>query len=177
MSAGRHDGKNIDHDGALNDAWHDLVTGLPRPRSFLERFERVLAMPGKPPHSVAMLLLRVADFHAVRTRVGQACCNDVLRTIAERLHEEAPEPSLVTRLRGGDFAVVLHDLGPEITSEVLATRLLERANEPCASGERLVSCAVIGALILPRDSQETAMQLLDRGTRALARAHRLAGET
>lgn len=162
-------GKDIDHDDGLNDASHDLVTGLPRPPSFLEQLEGVLA--GRPPRSVAMLLLRIADFHVLRARVGKPCGDELLRTVGERLHEEVPEPNLVTRLRGGDFAIVLHGLGPEVTSEALATRLLERASEPCRVGDLLLTCSVIGALISSGGGNETAMQLLDRATRALSRSN------
>jgi GGDEF domain-containing protein len=90
--------------------------------------------------------------------------------IAERLHEEVPEPNLVTRLRGSEFAVALHSLGSEVTSETLATRLLERACEPCPVGDRRLTCTVIGALAFAGDPQDSAIALLDRGSRALGRA-------
>jgi diguanylate cyclase (GGDEF)-like protein len=158
------------------DEWHDPVTGLPRPRCFLEHLERLLAKPDRLPRSLAMLLLEVADFDRLRAQLGQQWCDELLRTIAERLHEEVPEPNLVTRLRGGAFAIVLHDLGPEVAPDALAGRLLERASEPCPSGDRRLRWGVVGALAVPGDRGETAMQLFDRATRALDRARlRLAG--
>jgi GGDEF domain-containing protein len=185
MPVNRRDDNDVDQDCGPNDKWHDLVTGLPRPRSFLEHLERALALPGRPPQSVAMLLLRVADLQVPMARSGRPCCDEVLRIIAERLHEEAPEPNLVTRLCGGDFAIVLRDLGPEVTAEALATRLLERASEPCPSEDRLLRCSVIGALVLSGADEETAMELLDRALWALtlasirsgSQAHRSKGST
>jgi GGDEF domain-containing protein len=81
-----------------------------------------------------------------------------------------PEANLLTRLRGGSFAIVLHDLGPEVTAEALASRLLERASEPWPSGEGTARCAAAGALILSGSADETALALLDRARRALHRA-------
>jgi diguanylate cyclase (GGDEF)-like protein len=150
--------------------WHDPVTGLPRPARFLEHLERLLAMPSRPMRSVAILLLEVADLDGLSALHGEPWCDELLRTIAERLHDQVPEPNLFTRLRGGAFAIVLHDLGPEVTPELLATHLLERASAPASSSDRPRRWTVVGALAVPDDRAETAMQLLDRATRALARA-------
>jgi GGDEF domain-containing protein len=117
-----------------------------------------------------MLLLEVADLDLLEAQHGEPCCDELLRTIAERLHEEVPEPNLVSRLRGGTFAIVLHDLGPGIAPDAVATHLLERAGELCPTGDGQVSCAVVGALVVPSDRTEPALQLIDRATRALARA-------
>jgi GGDEF domain-containing protein len=151
-----------------DDQWHDSVTGLPRPRCFLENLERLLR-PDAVPRPVAMLLLEVVDFDLLGARDGAPWCDELLRIIAERLHEEVPEPNLVTRLHRGAFAIVLHDLGPEVAPDALATHLLERASEPYASGTELVRWTVVGALAAPGDRPETAMQLLERATEALAR--------
>jgi diguanylate cyclase (GGDEF)-like protein len=151
------------------DQWHDPVTGLPRPQRFLEHLDHVLATPARRSGSVAMLLLEVAEFGALEAELGEPFCDELLRTIAERLHEEVPEPNLVTRLGGGAFAVVLRDLG-EVAPEAVATHLLERASEPGASGDRLLRWAMVGALALAGDRAETAIALFDRGFRSLARA-------
>ena len=80
-----------------------------------------------------MLLLEVADLDLLEAQHGEPCCDELLRTIAERLHEEVPEPNLMTRVHGGTFAIVLHDLGPGVAADAVATDLLERAGEPCPS--------------------------------------------
>jgi diguanylate cyclase (GGDEF)-like protein len=158
------------------DEWHDPVTGLPCPRSFLQHLERLSATPERSRQQLAMLLLEVAVVDMSGEQLGEVYENEVLRTVAERLHAEVPEPMLVTRLDGGKFAVVLHDLGPEMAPEALATRLMERAGEPWHSGEVMSRCTVAGALVLSDGGQETAMQLLDRALRTLGRAKlRLAG--
>ncbi len=169
----------IGDDRALGDAEHgyacygeyyDSVTGLPRPRSFLEHLERLLATADGCRRSVAMLLLEVAGLDVVEAQHGEPCCDELLRTVAERLHQEVPEPNLVSRLHGGTFAIVLHDLGPGVMPDTVATHLLERAGEPCLTGDGHVRCTVIGGLALPGDRAEPALQLFERARRALARA-------
>jgi diguanylate cyclase (GGDEF)-like protein len=152
------------------DDWHDPVTGLPRPGCFLEHLELLLAAPCRPARSLAMVLLEVTDFDRLRAQLGLAWCDELLRTIGERLHEEVPEPNLVTRLRAGEFAIVLRDLGPEVTPEALAAHLLARASEPCSSRHPPLRWAMVGALAVHDDRAETALQLFARATGALTRA-------
>jgi diguanylate cyclase (GGDEF)-like protein len=151
-----------------DDESHDSVTGLPRLCCFLKHLERLLRPDGFA-RSVAMLLLEVENFDVLGARYGEPWCDELLRIIAERLHEEVPEPNLVTRLHRGAFAIVLHDLGPEVAPDALATHLLARASEPYASGDGLVRWDVVGGLAAPGDRKETAMQLLERATLPLAR--------
>ena len=164
----QQDPRDADEGHEGDDESHDSVTGLPRLCCFLEHLERLLG-PDTPPRSVAMLLLEVVDFDVLGARHGESWCDELLRIIAERLHEEVPEPNLVTRLHRGAFAIVLLDLGPEVAPEALATHLLARASEPNASGDGFVRWDVVGALAAPGDRKETAMQLLERATSALAR--------
>lgn len=159
-----------DHGYGRDDAWHDSVTGLPRPRCFLAHLEELLASSDGPRRSVALLVLEVADFHDLKARLGNAWADELLRTIAERLHDEVPEPGLMTRLSSGAFAIALRDLGPEVMPEALATDLLQRASAPCPSPDRRLRWSLVGALALPCDRSENAMALFERAMRALARS-------
>ena len=60
-------------------------------------------------------------------------------------------------------------LGPEVMPEALATELLQRALEPCPSPDRRLRWSLVGALALPGDRSERAMDLFERAMRALAR--------
>lgn len=151
------------------DDRHDPVTGLPHPRCFLDRLERLLGGPDGSPRSIAMLVLEVAEFDDLKARLGDAWADELLRTIAERLHEAVPEPSLMTRLSSGAFAIVLRNLGPEVMPEALATDLLQRASEPCPSPDRRLRWSLVGALALPGDRPENVSELFERAMRALAR--------
>ena len=158
------------HDpGAGADDRHDPVTGLPHPRCFLRRLERLLGEADGSARPVALLVLEVADFPDLKARLGEAWADELLRTIAERLHDAVPEPGLMTRLSNGAFAIALSDLGPEVMPQALATELLERASDPCPSPNRRLCWSLLGALALPDERPEGAMALLERAMRALAR--------
>jgi diguanylate cyclase (GGDEF)-like protein len=152
------------------DEWHDAVTGLPRPPSFLARLERALARMNLQARRVAVVLLEVTDFGRLRRDLGAAAGDELLRTMAERLHAEVPDPDLLTRIRGAEFAIVFPDLVPEISAEDLATRLLERVSEPYPIAGRVLGCKVVAAVRLAADRSEGAHHLLERAALALGRA-------
>ena len=160
---------HADQDVGRRDLWHDPVTGLPRPSAFLKRLEQALAMSGRA-SPIAVVVIEIVDFWSHRARLGEAGLDELLRIIAERLHEEVPEPGLVTRLKEGRFAAVLRALGADVTAEALATRLLELAREPCRIEGELLSCGAVAALAYTGDSEETPLALIERVTRAAGRA-------
>jgi diguanylate cyclase (GGDEF)-like protein len=152
-----------------SDEWHDTITGLPRPSSFLARLERALARMNLQARRVALVLLEVTDFGRLRRDLGPAAGDELLRTMAERLHAEVPDPDLLTRIRGAEFAIVFPDLVPEISAEDLASRLLERVSEPYLIGSRVLGCKVIAAVRLAADRSESGLYLFERAAVALAR--------
>jgi diguanylate cyclase len=170
VPSSRHGDARHDPGYGGDDDRHDPVTGLPHPRCFLDRLERFLGRPDGSSRSVAILALEVSDFCDLKTRLGEARADELLRTIAERLHEAVPEPGLITRLSSGAFAIVLRDLGPEVMPEALATDLLQRASEPCPSPDRRLRWSLVGALALAGDRSENAIELFERAMRALARS-------
>ena len=98
--------------------------------------------------------------------VSTSCC----ASSRSGLHEEVPEPNLVTRLHGGrvrDRAARPWCGGGAGSAR---ERLWSVRASPAASGDGLVEVGVVGALAVPGDREETAMQLFDRATRALDRA-------
>ena len=119
---------------------------------------------------VAVLLLEVTDFGWLKRDLGPAAGDELLRTVAERLHAQVPDPALLTRIRDAEFAIVFSDLDPEFSAEDLATRLLERVSEPCQVGGRVLSCKVIGAVRLAADRSESGHHLLECAAVALGRA-------
>lgn len=153
--------------------WQDPVTGLSRPGIFLARLEHAIGRAAS--HPFAVLLLEIANFGEIIDEHGQDGAEELLRVIAERLHEEVPAPELLTRLRGAEFAIALPDSGDGASAEALATEILERVSEPCWTGARAASSRAIGAVVLADDPHETAVHVLDRATRALHRARSYRG--
>lgn len=145
----------------------DALTGLRNRRGFMTRAEEMLT---RPEPAGAVVSLDVDFFKRVNDTWGHETGDDVLRAVAQRLLSGAPDPDLVGRMGGEEFAV----LCPGATCEEargVASRLRTTIREtpiPVA-GERSLSVTVsLGVTCaLPDDTVST---MLNRADQALYEA-------
>lgn len=103
--------------GAVDD-----LTGLPNRRALLHRIEDVMAVAGR----TGVLMMDVDDFQEVNDALGHSTGDYVIRVLAGRISEVAPQGALLARTDGDEFAiavaaddpVVLVELGSAIRSIV-----------------------------------------------------------
>lgn len=98
----------------------DTLTGLPNRRSFFERAAALLARPsGQMLHAVMMI--DIDRFKAVNDTFGHAAGDAALQAVAGAivgsLPETAPNSTLVARLGGEEFAVVIAATSPRSARE------------------------------------------------------------
>lgn len=109
---------------------HDMVTGVPNRRYFINELHRALQPNGDPVSaslSGYVLLARQRDLAAMAAALPRADVDAWLRTMGERLQEvlaEFPDTtSHLGRLNGSDFAVLLPDVqGPQALLIMQAVR-------------------------------------------------------
>jgi len=106
-------------------AYFDLLTDLPNRTLFHEQFSKVLAGARRKRSQVALLLLSVDRFKIINDSLGQNFGDRLLQEIAERIIEAAGASSVVARVGGAEFAIVLKNVGDlsaiaEIAEKVVA---------------------------------------------------------
>ncbi|MGN6577540.1 MAG: putative bifunctional diguanylate cyclase/phosphodiesterase [Nocardioides sp.] len=87
-----------------HEAMHDELTGLANRRLFARMLGDRLALG-----PVALLLLDIDRFKQVNDTLGHEVGDRLLRVAADRVCEAAPAGSVVARLAGDEFAVLLPD--------------------------------------------------------------------
>jgi diguanylate cyclase (GGDEF)-like protein/PAS domain S-box-containing protein len=92
-------------------AYFDLLTDLPNRTLFHEQFSKVLAGARRKHNQVALLLLAVDRFKIINDSLGQNFGDRLLQEIAERTIEAAGANSVVARVGGAEFAIVLKNVG------------------------------------------------------------------
>ncbi|UQU68633.1 GGDEF domain-containing protein [Couchioplanes caeruleus] len=103
-----------------HQAMHDPLTGLPNRRALRE----LLAVGGRQ----ALLLVDLDNFKPVNDQLGHAVGDELLISVARRLHGSVRVEDSVIRLGGDEFAVVIHD-GDAAAAVHVAGRIVQQIGE------------------------------------------------
>jgi diguanylate cyclase (GGDEF)-like protein len=140
------------------DATHDALTGLANRRAALEGLDNLL----RTGRRVGALFIDLDDFKAVNDDRGHAVGDTLLRTVAERLRRGARDDTVVARIGGDEFLVVL-PVADEREAVEIAHRLAIVLDEPVViDGIAHRSPASIGvAVSMPDDDADRLLGSAD----------------
>ena len=125
----------------LRLAYEDALTGLPNRTRFIEAFEQL-----PEGASGAVLVLNIERFAMINNALGHSVGDRLLIEIGLRLRQVGPQPRLLARLWGDEFAFLLTD-ADGASASAFAQSLLETLREPITlEGQRLD----VGASLGPR---------------------------
>jgi len=130
---------------AVNEAFHDPLTGLPNRALFLDRVEQALGSAARGGVEVAVLFVDLDRFKAVNDSLGHAAGDDLLRAVARRLSACLRSSAVVARFGGDEFAVLLEQDGTLQAATETAQEIIERLRDPFSvQGYRVLVGASIG---------------------------------
>jgi len=155
-------------------ATHDVLTGLPNRRLFMERLSYALA--GRRRGSVGCLYLDLDGFKAVNDRRGHEIGDRLLKSVAERLVTCVRRGDMPARLGGDEFAIILDDLPGPDHAAALASRIVDAIEDiDEVEGYDVTISASVGVAFLPADALDempSAEALLRSADEAMYRAKR-----
>lgn len=94
-------------------AYFDVLTGLPN-RAYFQEIAKLAQQQAQERGEIgAMFLIDLDNFKVVNDTWGHRSGDELLKTIATRLHAVIPSSGQMARLGGDEFTVVLGDLEPE----------------------------------------------------------------
>jgi diguanylate cyclase (GGDEF)-like protein/PAS domain S-box-containing protein len=154
-------------------AERDSLTGLANRNTLDLHLAQTMA---EPAGDVALLVVGIDRFKQVNDTLGHSCGDMLLCALAERLTVMAAD-SMVARLSGDEFAVVVAGLRSVERAEALITAIeSEFDGRPMSVGPRELRVRVsLGLAVAPRDGK-TPEELLGNADMALYRA-KLAGRS
>jgi diguanylate cyclase (GGDEF)-like protein len=128
---------------AMNQAFHDSLTGLASRALFLTRMESAFAATGAG-RGVAALFVDLDRFKVVNDSLGHAAGDQLLVGVADRITACLRGGDTAARLGGDEFAVLLPGVGALGEVVPVARRILEAMREPFDLGgkETYVSCSI-----------------------------------
>ncbi len=119
------------------EATHDSLTGLPNRTVFSLELARALeaVARGDGAHRRAVVYLDLDEFKSINDTLGHLAGDDVLKEASARLRGVMGDRSVVARMAGDEFAVLLDDAAPNRIAQVL-----EQCTRRCAT--RIISQGV-----------------------------------
>jgi diguanylate cyclase (GGDEF)-like protein len=108
-----------------HQAFHDTLTGLPNRSLFKDRLDHALARQARDNKPLAVLLIDLDDFKTVNDSLGHAAGDELLVSVAEKLHECLRPADTAARLGGDEFAVLVEDMRGRRDALAVADRIIE----------------------------------------------------
>ncbi|MFZ1624668.1 MAG: EAL domain-containing protein, partial [Gammaproteobacteria bacterium] len=157
----------------------DALTKVPNRMQFQHLLQRALARARRGKHRLALVYMDVDKFKEINDTFGHTAGDLCLETLTTRMRSLLPEGSVIGRLAGDEFGVVLDNLDParNLRAEVVATtRLLQEAiSEPLNfQGHQIYTTVSAGISLYPGDGNNV-IDLIRNADAALYRAKRQGG--
>ncbi|MBT8066436.1 MAG: EAL domain-containing protein [Gammaproteobacteria bacterium] len=135
----------------------DALTKIPNRMQFQHLLQRSIARARKARNPLCLFYIDVDNFKEINDTFGHLAGDTTLETVAERLAAALPEHSIIGRLAGDEFAVMVDRLGPDgqglKSTRELAKTLLSRLSDPFfVQGHEVFMTASMGIAFYPEDA-------------------------
>lgn len=141
-------------------AHYDALTQLPNRAYFLQRMEKIVQQAVDTTGKLALIYLDLDDFKTVNDTYGHDAGDTVLREAAKRLERELPASTLIGRIGGDEFAVLIQENADESTLLHMLTEIQEALAASVSHNGAELSCkASMGIAFYPlSDHRPTELQ-------------------
>jgi diguanylate cyclase (GGDEF)-like protein len=130
---------------AMQEAFHDPLTGLPNRALFLDRLQHAIDVADRRATELCVLFVDLDRFKAVNDSIGHAAGDALLRAVATRLSNCTRAADTAARFGGDEFAVLLEDDGRGVQPEAVAERIIAAMRPPFeVEGKEVFIGATVG---------------------------------
>jgi diguanylate cyclase (GGDEF)-like protein/PAS domain S-box-containing protein len=135
----------------------DALTKVPNRMQFQHLLQRSIARARRAGKPLCLFYVDIDHFKEINDTFGHLAGDTTLETVAERLTAALPKHSVIGRLAGDEFAIILDGLGPDSDGENktsgLAQKLLNRLADPFfVQGHEVFMTASMGIAYYPNDA-------------------------
>lgn len=135
-----------------NLAFYDSLTGLRNRRSFHDLLELSIETANKKGEKLALLYMDLDKFKEVNDTFGHEIGDVLLKQFSNRLINNVRGNSVLGRIGGDEFLILLKDIKSSRNVENIAQRLYKALQQPYQIKEHYIkTTASIGISIYPKD--------------------------
>jgi len=151
-------------------AHHDLLTGLPNRRLFLDRLEQEVKHAMRSNLPLAVLFMDLDGFKEVNDSLGHEAGDRLLSDVAARLSNCVRVADTVARMGGDEFTVILTGVKQPKDVEFVAQNIIDVLAMPFPIAQPPVRISVsIGITLYPQDAP-SPVALLEAADQAMYKA-------
>ncbi|MFO0754020.1 MAG: EAL domain-containing protein [Thermodesulfovibrionales bacterium] len=134
-------------------AYHDMLTGLPNRRLFMDILSVELAKARRSRAKCSVLFLDLDRFKYINDTLGHDIGDILLKEAAERLKRSIRESDIVARIGGDEFNIFLTDISHAEDVVTISQKIVDSFREPYKiGGHSLAVSTSIGISIFPDDA-------------------------
>lgn len=157
----------------------DPLTKIPNRMQLQHLLQRGIARARRAGKSLCLFYIDVDHFKEINDTFGHLAGDTTLETVAERLQSELPSQSIIGRLAGDEFAVIIAGYSPDesgiVATSELAQKLLNRLADPFfVQGHEVFMTASMGIAYYPKDAPNV-IDLIRNADAALYHAKKSGG--
>ncbi len=157
----------------------DALTKVPNRMQFQHLLQRAIARAKRSRKSLCLFYIDVDRFKEINDTFGHLAGDTTLETVAQRLDEALPPNTVIGRLAGDEFAVIVDrlDSSPETLPKLdkMARQLLDRLADPFyVQGHEVFMTASMGIACYPTDAPDV-IDLIRNADAALYHAKKSGG--
>jgi diguanylate cyclase (GGDEF)-like protein/PAS domain S-box-containing protein len=157
----------------------DPLTKIPNRMQFQHLLQRGIARARRTRKSLCLFYVDIDYFKEINDTFGHLAGDTTLETVAERLTAALPQRSIIGRLAGDEFAVIVENLAADdkgiVETSELAQKLLNRLADPFfVQGHEVFMTASMGVAYYPKDAPNV-IDLIRNADAALYHAKKSGG--
>ncbi|MEO1202128.1 MAG: EAL domain-containing protein [Pseudomonadota bacterium] len=157
----------------------DALTKIPNRMQFQHLLQRAIARARRSGDALSLFYIDVDHFKDINDTFGHLAGDTTLETVAERLTASLPENSVIGRLAGDEFAVIVdggsaRGAGRKATDELARTLLARLADPFFVQGHEVFMTASMGVASYPNDAPNV-IDLIRNADAALYHAKKSGG--
>jgi diguanylate cyclase (GGDEF)-like protein len=149
---------------------YDTLTDLPNRISFIESLERVIGEITDGSAPFAVLFLDCDRFKTINDSLGHGVGDELLKAIADRLRGLLSPTSLLARIGGDEFAILLGSIATVDDATQTADQILDALSAPFQLEKYEIFISVSIGIALSSSQLTSAEQMLRHADTALYRA-------
>ncbi len=146
---------------------HDILTGLPNRRLFIELLKQELRQTDRKKTKIAVLFIDLDDFKPVNDNLGHDAGDKVLQMVSQRFISTLRESDAIARIGGDEFAALICNVKNKNDIQKIAEKIIDKFKNPFKVDNSKFQIGISMGISIYPDDDDTMDELLKKADMAM----------